>query len=469
MENNQTYKLEIHVDSTQITKEILEEKITQVLKKYENKDGIKIEIYTPNECYHQLIINGDIESVDSCHHKIQKNILTELNLRFYRCVDQAGDEIRYRLYPILADIEQRFRFFINKALSEISGFNWWENFVPEKISKGAITRYSKAQREQIIPHYLECTFFDDLIILITSDYSSFQEDQPFTNKSFDELLQDCQSFDELKSKWDKKKQIFSYWDIFAKYFEDRKQWEDLKKDLYSDSNKDCVYEVRNKVMHYRPIRFYLIKKLEEIRNSLISIIDDAKPELSKEQRAEAQKEAEKILSSRELRKYIDKLELDMNRHLNRYLNSARSPLDEALESTRNAFNRSLNEPLTSARKMLNESILNPRNTIMNPIDLHRQAMDKTINKISSDIRSIANLDKPLFNITPPIPIAKKDYLTMPIAKKDYLSLSEQTRKQISDRPRLPSGIQDVIEAFERENTLRQKIETPLENLRKFFY
>jgi uncharacterized protein (DUF2336 family) len=58
---------------------------------------------------------------------------------------------------------------------------------------------------------------------------------------------------------------------------------------------------------------------------------------------------------------------------------------------------------------------------------------------------------------------------MPIAKKDYLSLSEQTRKQISDRPRLPSGIQDVIEAFERENTLRQKIETPLENLRKFFY
>jgi hypothetical protein len=233
-------------------------------------------------------------------------------------------------------------------------------------------------------------------------------------------------------------------------------------------------------MHYRPIRFYLIKKLEEIRNSLISIIDDAKPELSKEQRAEAKKEAEKILSSRELRKYIDKLELDINRHLNsarnplyealdHYLNSARSPLYEAIESTRNAFNRSFNEPLTSARKMLDESILNSRNTIINPIDLHRQAMDKTINKISSDIRSIANLDKPLFNITPPMPIAKKDYLTMPIAKKDYLSLSAKTRKQISDRPRLPSGIQDVIEAFERENTLRQKIETPLENLRKFFY
>ena len=108
MTTTQTYKLEIHIDSQQITKESLEQKTNHVLCQYLEESSISLEINTintQNSSRHQLIINGDIESVDQCHNKIQKEIINKENLMFYHCIDEAGDEIRYKAYPILAYIE----------------------------------------------------------------------------------------------------------------------------------------------------------------------------------------------------------------------------------------------------------------------------------------------------------------------------------------------------------------------------
>jgi hypothetical protein len=212
------------------------------------------------------------------------------DLKFYRYTDEAGDEIRYRVYPILADIEQRFRAFINKALAEILGFDWWVHSVPEKINKVTSDRYSNSRKDQIAPHYLECTLFDDLIKLITINYCEFQDNLSFTNKEFDQLLQDCYSFDDLKLKWNQRKKILSYWEIFSKYFNDRKQWDDLKKEL-----ENFVINVRNKAMHHRPIRLCVIKKLDEIKEELIKVFDSAKSELSEEEIIEAKQEIQEIL------------------------------------------------------------------------------------------------------------------------------------------------------------------------------
>ena len=116
----------------------------------------------------------------------------------------------------------------------------------------------------------------------------------FTNKEFDQLLQDCHSFDDLKLKWNQKKKVLSYWEIFSKYFNDRQQWDDFKKKL-----EGVVIKVRNKVMHHRPVRFYLIQQLEDIKKELIKVFDSAKPELSEEERIEAQQEIQEIKVTKE--------------------------------------------------------------------------------------------------------------------------------------------------------------------------
>jgi hypothetical protein len=80
-----------------------------------------------------------------------------------------------------------------------------------------------------------------------------------------------------------------------KYFDDRKQWDDdLKKEL-----ENFVINVRNKVMHHRPIRFCVIKKLDEIKEELIKVFDSAKSELSEEEIIEAKQEIQEMESTLE--------------------------------------------------------------------------------------------------------------------------------------------------------------------------
>lgn len=195
-----SYTLEIHIDSQRITKKSLEEKANQILQKSVEKDLISLQINTPHDFYHQLVINGDIKPVDAFHYEIQEEIIKKeyLEKSFYRYIDEVGDEIRYRIYPILAEIEQRFRAFISKALAEIQHFGKELNPVLDKINKRASLRYKNSRNNQIAPHYLEyyleCTDFKDLIEFI----------------NFKQPLQDCHLFDDLKLKWTQNKKELSF-------------------------------------------------------------------------------------------------------------------------------------------------------------------------------------------------------------------------------------------------------------------
>ncbi len=290
MTTTRTYKLEIHIDSQQITKESLEKKANHVLQKYIEKNSISLEINTPNSSFHQLIINGDIESVDQCHNKIQQKIINEENLMFYHYIDEAGDEIRYKAYPILAYIEQRLRVFVNESLVEILGFAWWEKYAPQDMAKTVNPLHSKYKDDYIAPSVLECTFFDHLIELVTAEVSEFPSNKPITSDEFSSMLGSCQTIDEFKSVWNEKTRIISFWDIFSRYFEDKQTWDNLQRDL-----KGFVVDIRNNVMHHRPIGFFVIKKLDEIKEELIKVFDSAKPELTEEERIEAKQEIQEIV------------------------------------------------------------------------------------------------------------------------------------------------------------------------------
>ena len=215
MTTTRTYKLEIHIDNQQITKESLEEKANHFLQKYLEKNSISLEINTPNSSCHQLIINGDIESVDQCHNTIQQKIINEGDLKFYRYIDEAGDEIRYKAYPILAYIEQRLRVFVNESLVEILGFAWWEKYAPQDMAKTVNPLHSKSKNDYITPSVLECTFFDDLIKLISDGVSEFPSNKPIYINEFSSILESCQTVDEIKAVWNEKTRIISLLDILS--------------------------------------------------------------------------------------------------------------------------------------------------------------------------------------------------------------------------------------------------------------
>ena len=297
MTTPRTYKLEIHIDSQRITKESLEQKTNYFLQQYLEETSISLEINTPNSSCHQLIINGDIESVDQCHNTIQQKIINKENLMFYRYIDEAGDEIRYKAYPILAYIEQRFRVFVNESLVEILGFDWWEKYAPQDMAKTVNPLHSKYKDDYVAPSVLECTFFDHLIELIFDGVSEFSSNKLITINQISSILESCQTIDEFKAVWNEKTRIISLLDILSKYFEDiedKQKWTNLQKDL-----KGFVVDVRNNVMHHRPIGFFVIKKLDKIKEELIKVFDSAKPELSEEERIEAQQEIKEMKSTLE--------------------------------------------------------------------------------------------------------------------------------------------------------------------------
>ncbi len=56
-------------------------------------------------------ISGSIEDVDACHMLFNKDCLPHLHV--VRSLDEAGDNICSRAYPILSRAEQLLRGFIN--------------------------------------------------------------------------------------------------------------------------------------------------------------------------------------------------------------------------------------------------------------------------------------------------------------------------------------------------------------------
>ena len=536
------YTLEIHIDSRCITKQSLIESIKSFLREYLNK--IEWEVDSHASLYHQLTIIGDIVSIDCCHNLIQQ-IINNKELRYYRVVDEVGDEIRKRAYPILAEIEQRFRAFINKVLVEVLGFDWWAKYTLKEIPESVKQRYNDYKNNQVSPSFLECSDFNHLVNIIRAKVSELPSNKSITKENVDSILENCNTLDEAKAIWNEKTKVISLWDTFSRYFEDTQAWENLAKELDQE-----VIDARNKVMHHRPIRFYVIEKLKEVKQRLIEIFNSASLELTEEVRIEVQQETETILRSQELRqhfnssldssinRYFEKAKDDIN-HLDELVkgtrNAIQSPFDKSLISGRSSFEKMFDESIGSARnalkssfdkslisgrssfeKMFDESIgsarnalknsfdepftsmrnlfINSRDTTINSIDLYSQAVDKTINKISSDIKNIASLDKSPFSINFSILREPKISLSLPeqrrepisdrprissgiqdqieafkrenafLAKNNPLGLPEQLRKQISDRPKPSSDIQDVI-----ENVLKQRVEIPLETLRKSFY
>ena len=280
--NNKLYTLKLLFDNSQVSLEELKQKTEEVLQKFLPNDiNLSVEA---NSTSLELIIKGELEIIDDCHDEINKRLIGESQLRCKRLLDEVGDEIRQQAYPILSVIEQRFRVFVSQALIEVSGFDWWDTTAPAKLQSKVQPIHKKHQEDGIPLDPLECTQFDDLIELITAETSEWSESRGLTVSDLAELLLDCESLEEVRAKLINKTKKNVFWDVFAQYFEDKKQWEKIKKSI------SYVINERHKVMHHRPIRFGVLKALQAKKEEVFVLLDGAKPELSEAERSEAKQD-----------------------------------------------------------------------------------------------------------------------------------------------------------------------------------
>jgi len=295
--DNKRYSLKLLFDNTQISKEELEQKVKDVLQEFLTNIHLSVEAMYSTSL--QLTLEGELEIIDTCHDKVNKVLITPSQLKTKRLLDEVGDEIRQQAYPILSAIEQRFRVFVSQALTEGSGFDWWHTTAPADLRSKVQPIQEKHQEDGTPLDPLECTQFDDLIKIITAETSEWSESKPLSVSDLLELFSDCESVTEVKNNLIEKTTKFAFWDVFARYFQDKKEWDKLKKSI------NFVINERHKVMHHRPIRLGVINALLTKKEEIFALLDAAKPELSEKERIEAKQDIQEAWDRRTiLQEYI---------------------------------------------------------------------------------------------------------------------------------------------------------------------
>jgi predicted CopG family antitoxin len=284
--DNKRYSLKLLFDNTQISKEELEQKAKDVLQNF--LPNIHLSVDAMYSTSLQLTLEGELEIIDTCHDKVNKVLITPSQLKTKRLLDEVGDEIRQQAYPILAAIEQRFRVFVSQALTEVSGFDWWNTTAPADLRSKVQPIQEKHQEDGTPLDPLECTQFDDLIKIITAETSEWSESRILSVSDFRELLSNCASVAEVRDKLIEKTNKFAFWDVFARYFQDKKEWDKIKKLI------NFVINERHKVMHHRPIRLGVIKALLTKKEEIFALLDTAKPELSEKERNDAKQDIQDL-------------------------------------------------------------------------------------------------------------------------------------------------------------------------------
>ena len=293
MSKTDSYLLEFLIDGTSSRSDAVKKAVAKALgSKYVSSVEWSV-IQTPP--HFKLSIKGSLEDVDTCHERLNQEFVSH-----YSCIrlrDDAGEEIRQQAYPILAHIEQRLRAFINRAMIEVKGFDWW-NFIAPFLDDQKIRDDVQKVKERIgkkafmTYHPLELTLFDELISIMTGSIQRWPTSKPLSAGDLLEILSDSSSLEDIQKKLEEKTRKVSLWDdVFARYFADIEKWVEMKKTLID------VIPVRNKVMHHRPMHIWELRKLQETRQNLDSLLESAVTKLSDTDRAQALRVSEDWLTA----------------------------------------------------------------------------------------------------------------------------------------------------------------------------
>jgi len=289
-----SYSLEFLIDRTQIKRDALRKDIAKVLGKHVSSVNWEL-VQIPSQHF-KLSIEGSLEQVDACHERLNREFVNH-----YSCIrlrDAVSNEIRQQAYPILAHIEQQLRAFINRAMIEVKGFDWWDSIAPfldgQRIQDGVQKIEGRiGKTASALHHPLELTLFEDLIRIVTGSIQYWPTGKPLSADDLLEILPNCSSLDDLQKKLLEKTRKISLWnEVFARYFDDVGKWKEIEEDL-----TNLVIPVRHKVMHHRPMHLWELQKLQEAKQSLDALLASAATKLSEEERAQAFRVSEDWLSA----------------------------------------------------------------------------------------------------------------------------------------------------------------------------
>lgn len=278
--NDKSYKLIFEFDVRQITEDDLRQRVNKAIVKH--LKNIELNISASKDENIILKIEGPLSVVDSCHLRLCRSILNELS--FIRVLDESGDKLREEAFSILAKIEQKLRVFIDKAMSQVIGsFDWWQDWIPKETQEEIKNRY-QGKKNRISQHpYIELLSFSNLISLMTTFIQNWNSNKILSVDEIQTLLENCENLSDLRLKLLDKTKKRSIWDeVLSKFFDDKNEWEELRKKL-----NERVLDIRNRVMHHRPIHQHDLTDLSIINDELNNVLGKAKRALSNEERKEA--------------------------------------------------------------------------------------------------------------------------------------------------------------------------------------
>jgi hypothetical protein len=293
----QIFSLEFLFDLEQISRTELEQKSAELLADYLQTIDLHIEQLDDRRIHFSL--RGPLKAISTCHDAINDKLFDRMTT--IRLVDEAGDEIRRQAYPIIAEIETTLRTFINRAMTEIMGFDWWNQVCPSDIWRNVKGKEDRWDSEEIrFLHPVELTTFDELISIVTGSSRKWKEDQKLSASDLMRLLSDCNSIEQLRDKLSQQLE-FSIWDkVFVRYFKAdeeteqkrlRKEWDSLREQI-----TNVVIPARNRVMHHRPISFDQLQELDRIKHETVALITATKTELTETERAEAREDSQEYIN-----------------------------------------------------------------------------------------------------------------------------------------------------------------------------
>jgi hypothetical protein len=272
------YILEIWIDAR---KNEVEEVKKELLKKLTRFPSVVIDDEElPNEMAVILRVCAEDPRAISCCYNLYK---WDRNSK-YIARDDLSEEVRAKAFPILAQIEISLRRFINRSMTEVVGFEWWETRMPSSIGRKISGIENRRRRDTDKHPPLDYSFFEDLVNFVTAKFQRWPDDKQLTAGNLSEILTNVDKITDLRNVLLEYQKEISLWDdVFSIYFDDKEHWTNLQDGLLND-----VIPVRHKVVHHRDfVQEYEIEKLKEIKTNLEDTLRAAKPKLSNKEREKA--------------------------------------------------------------------------------------------------------------------------------------------------------------------------------------
>jgi len=271
--------------------DVLEKEVSRSLSKHFSKNPDEVpplQEHAPSRF--RLTIESDLATIDACRHALESDIPSRFHPR--RLTDGASRILRRAAYPIVADIEEQLRKFVDRRMIDSLGIDWWSEI---DDSSDLYQRTHEVQGKHSPSGYparmLDFSHFSDLVDLLTMNRAHRSRDEPISVGELLEWSEEFGSLDKLHAHLKDETREQNLWDdVFGEFFENKSVWSDLRQDL-----EDRVIPTRHAVMHHRPIRLWEYRELTEYSERFHNVLDRAL-ELDDDAQEDVRKHADDMFS-----------------------------------------------------------------------------------------------------------------------------------------------------------------------------